>query len=95
MLITLEMAKESPIGVKMLNANLDLLSPKHCYLSSFLLQEKYKEDYSPWKNYLEILPKSYENFPIFYTEEEKKWLKGSPLLTQINDKINDISVDYN
>ncbi len=93
MLITLEMAKESPIGTKMLNANLDLLSPKHCYLSTFLLQEKIKEN-SKWLNYLNILPKSYNNFPIFFTEEENKWLIGSPFLNQIKEKINDIKKDY-
>jgi histone-lysine N-methyltransferase SETD3 len=94
MLITLEMAKESPIGQKMVNANLDLYSPKHCYLATFLLQEISKKD-SQWKLYLDILPKCNDNFPIFYTTEEKKWLSGSPFLSQINDKINDILMDYN
>lgn len=93
MLITLEMARESPIGIKMFNANLDLLSPKHCFLSTLLLQEKVKEN-SPWHHYLDILPKNFDNFPIFYTEEEKIWLEGSPFLQQINEKINDILQDY-
>jgi histone-lysine N-methyltransferase SETD3 len=36
-IITLEMAKAAPIGSKMVEAKLNLLSPKHCYLSTFLL----------------------------------------------------------
>jgi histone-lysine N-methyltransferase SETD3 len=93
MLITLEMAKESPIGNKILNANLDLLSPKHCLLSTILLQEKINND-SKWKHYIDIIPKTYNNFPMFYKPEELIELQGSPLLEQINLKINDIKSDY-
>ena len=93
-IITLEMAKEAPIGAKMVEANLDLLSPKHCFLSSYMLQEKVKPD-SFWLPYLRILPEKYSNFPIFYTEEEKEWLKGSPFLDQVKEKIDDIKEDYN
>ena len=93
MLITLEMSKESSIGQKMINANLDLYSPKHCFLSTFLLQENSKNE-SQWKIYLDMLPKNYNNFPIFYSDEEKEWLRGSPFLNQIKDKINDILMDY-
>lgn len=35
------------------------------------------------------------DFPIFFTEDEKAFLKGSPFLNQINEKIEDIKVDYN
>lgn len=94
MLITLEMAKEIPLGNKILNANLDLLSPKHCLLSIFLLNEKANTD-SKWKHYLDILPKSYHNFPVFYKSEEFKELEGSPFLQQVYQKINDIRADYN
>jgi histone-lysine N-methyltransferase SETD3 len=40
------------------------------------------------------LPKSFTNFPIFFTDEEKKWLEGSPFLDQIHEKIEDIKSDY-
>jgi len=93
-IITLEMAKATPIGQKMVAANLNLLSPKHSFLSSFILQEKAKEE-SWWKPYLDILPESYSNFPIFYTDEDKEWLTGSPFLDQVNEKIQDIEEDYN
>jgi histone-lysine N-methyltransferase SETD3 len=93
-IITLEMAKASPIGKKMVEADLDLLSPKHSFLTTFVLQEKQKE-VSFWQPYLEILPQKFRNFPIFFTEDEKEWLKGSPFLDQVNEKIDDIQVDYN
>jgi protein-histidine N-methyltransferase len=92
-IITLEMAKAAPIGFKMVQANLDLFSPKHSFLTSFILQELQKP-LSAWKPYLSILPQHYKNFPIFYTEEEKEWLAGSPFLDQIIEKISDIEEDY-
>jgi histone-lysine N-methyltransferase SETD3 len=92
-LLTLEIAKESQIGNKILNSNLDLLSPKHCFLSILLLQEKANPN-TEWKDYLDILPKQYNNFPVFYSSEEMKELEGSPCLDQIYQKINDIKFDY-
>ena len=40
------------------------------------------------------MPKSLRDFPIFFTEEEKSLLIGSPFLKQISDKIADIQTDY-
>lgn len=57
------------------------------------MQERRKEN-SEWFYYIDILPKSYSNFPIFFTEEERIWLKGSPFLDQILEKIEDIKADY-
>lgn len=64
-LITLEMAKETEVGKKITNHKLDLLSPKHSYLSTFLLREK-KNPNSFWRPYLDILPSDYNSFPIFF-----------------------------
>jgi len=84
MLITLENAKETELGKKILSIYFDLHSPKHCILTSFILLEQ-RNPHTKWKHYLEILPKNYENFPIFFTEEEKNCFKGSPFLS-INSK---------
>jgi hypothetical protein len=43
------------------------------------MQEKRKEE-SEWHIYIDILPKNLTNFPIFFTPEEKQWLRGSPFL---------------
>ena len=70
-----------------------LNSPKHCLLSTFVLYERKKLN-TKWRNYFEILPKDYTNFPIFYTQEELDLLKGSPFLSTILDKKDDIKKDY-
>ena len=94
MLITLEMAKDSLLGRKMLLSKLNLHSPKHSFLTTYILQEISNKN-SKWKPYLQILPQSYDNFPIFYTEEEKNLLIGSPFLKIIKDKLRDVEADYN
>lgn len=80
-LITLEIARESTIGLQIINNGLGLLSPKHCFLSAYLLQEKANKD-SKWKEYLNVIPAKYDNFPIFFDETEMKYLDGSPFLSK-------------
>lgn len=70
-----------------------LISPKHSFLGTYLLQEK-KKEVSFFAEYLDILPKCLNDFPIFYTEEERDLLKGSPFLQQILEKVDDIRIDY-
>lgn len=80
-IITLEMAMESPVGKKMYEKGLRnrLISPKHSFLSTFIMQERRKAD-TIWTEYIDILPKNYSNFPIFFTDDEKLLLKGSAFL---------------
>ena len=94
-IITLEMAIESPIGAKMYAKGLRqrLISPKHSFLSTFIMQER-RKDKTKWDYYIDILPKSFTNFPIFFDQEELKWLEGSAFKDQIFEKIEDIKQDY-
>jgi histone-lysine N-methyltransferase SETD3 len=95
MLISIELAKSTELGKAIASfMYTDLSSPKHCLLSSFILQEQEKGDESKWKFYLDILPKDYSNFPIFFTDEELCLLEGSPFLQQIIEKKIDIRRDY-
>ena len=87
------MAKETAVAKKLLEAKVDLLSPKHSYLSTFLLQERKNSD-SFWQPYLQILPSNYNTFPIFFNEQDLEWLKGSPFLNQVLEKRSDIKDDY-
>jgi histone-lysine N-methyltransferase SETD3 len=90
------MAMQSPIGSLMAARNFRqrLISPKHSFLSTFIMEEKRKSN-TKFMKYIDILPKGFTNFPIFYTKEERAWLDGSPFQNQISDKIKDISNDYN
>ena len=54
----------------------------------------YFEYSSPQKFYFDLLPKDFSNFPIFYTEKELEYLKGSPFLNQVLDKKIDMKIDY-
>ena len=84
-MITLRVACHTPIGKMMIDKGLGkkLLEPKISFLAIYLMQEGKKKD-SPYKEYLNMLPKSFSQFPIFFTEDEKVFLKGSPFLDQVN-----------
>jgi len=77
------MAFASPIGKQMYEKGLRqrLISPKHSFLGTYIMQERRKPDGEQgFTEYLDILPKSLRDFPIFFTEEEKALLAGSPFL---------------
>ena len=91
-LISLELALSTEYGKKIGEFMYqELASPKHCLLSSFILFEK---NNPKWKYYFDLLPKDFSNFPIFYTDAELNYLKGSPFLHQIIDKKSDMKRDY-
>lgn len=96
LLITLEMAFESPIGKLMMEKKLrpQLLSPKHTFLGTYIMQEKRKPEASFYKEYLNILPKDITEFPVFFKDEEMSWLDGSWLKDKITDKRREIKQDY-
>lgn len=91
-LISLETALETNYGKEIGKIMYtELNSPKHCLLSAFMLYELKNPKY---KYYFDLLPHDYSNFPIFYTEQELEYLKGSPFLAQIYEKKSDIKNDY-
>ena len=91
-LISLETALNTDIGKEIGKfMHKELNSPKHCLLSAFLLENLKNEK---WKFYFDLLPKDFSNFPIFYTEKELEYLKGSPFLNQIYEKKVDMKSDY-
>ena len=67
-IITLEMAMESPIGSLMAARKFRqrLVSPKHSFLATYIMEERRKPD-SFFDKFIDILPKNFDNFPIFYT----------------------------
>ena len=91
LMITLKHARNTQIGSFF--KNIDLYSPNHSLLSSFILQEILNPN-SFWKPYLDILPDTFDNFPIFYTAADEKLLEGSPFLKIIKEKRSALKEDY-
>jgi hypothetical protein len=94
MIMTSQVAMESPIGKKIVDAQLDLRS-KHSYLASYLLQEKHKGAESYWAPYIASLPQVYSNMPIFFDAATMKHLKGSFSIEKIKDRIDSLKAEYN
>lgn len=94
-LITVEMGQATEIGQIILKSDLDLDAPKHIFLMIFLLYDrKINGEKSFFKPYYDILPKTLHNIPIFWSEDELKYLEGSYLLSQIADRNEAITDDY-
>jgi histone-lysine N-methyltransferase SETD3 len=94
-LITVEMGQATPIGQAILQSDLDLDAPKHIFLMIYLLWDrKVNGPLSFFWPYYEILPKTLQNMPIFWSESELAELQGSYLLHQIADRSSAIAEDY-
>lgn len=94
-LITVEMGQATEIGQIILKSDLDLDAPKHIFLMIYLLWDrKVNGEKSFFKPYYDILPKTLSNIPIFWSDQELQYLKGSYLLTQIKDRLEAITEDY-
>jgi len=94
-LITVEMGQETPIGQAILRSDLDLDAPKHIFLMVYLLWDRRVNGArSFFHPYYEILPQTLRNMPIFWSQDELDYLKGSYLLQQIQDRNDAISEDY-
>ncbi|KAG7338099.1 rubisco LSMT substrate-binding domain containing protein [Nitzschia inconspicua] len=94
-LITVEMGQDTPIGQAILRSDLDLDAPKHIFLMIYLLWDRKVNGVNSFFHpYYEILPKTLSNMPIFWSQEELDYLKGSYLLQQIDDRNEAIAEDY-
>eukprot|EP00560_Eucampia_antarctica_P000642 CAMPEP_0197835956 /NCGR_PEP_ID=MMETSP1437-20131217/27483_1 /TAXON_ID=49252 ORGANISM="Eucampia antarctica, Strain CCMP1452" /NCGR_SAMPLE_ID=MMETSP1437 /ASSEMBLY_ACC=CAM_ASM_001096 /LENGTH=671 /DNA_ID=CAMNT_0043441771 /DNA_START=90 /DNA_END=2105 /DNA_ORIENTATION=- len=94
-LITVEMGQGTEIGQAILNSDIDLDAPKHIFLMVYILWDrKVNGEKSFFKPYYDILPKTLQNMPIFWSLEELRYLQGSYLLAQITDRNEAITEDY-
>jgi histone-lysine N-methyltransferase SETD3 len=95
-LITVETAKAHPLCQRFAASGLEreLSASKHCYLSVFLLCLRSEGLASAFAPYVAALPQSYPNMPIFWAPEELRWLSGSALLEQVEDRRRNIRCDY-
>ena len=56
-------------------------------MSLLLLEEMDKKDASFFKPFLDILPKAFKDFPVFFDEEELAYLQGCTLLKRFMDEM--------
>lgn len=93
LIMTSEVAKDSDVGKKIINSGCKLRST-HSYLAAYLCQEKAIGAKSKWAPYINCLPVHYRNMPIFFEEDELKWLRGSFSLKKIADRKEDLLAEY-
>lgn len=92
-IMTSEVARESPIGRKIIASKVELRS-KHSFLASYLLVEKARGKDSFWYPYLECLPQKYANMPLFFDEPTLAHLEGSFCLQKIAERIDGLRQEY-
>lgn len=94
MCITLDhILNKTDIGQEMVQKNLTkgtgkLFHANIAAMAMFHLTERQKGKDSYYYHHLNSMPGT-EEFPIFYNENEKANLKGSPFLTWLNEEIQD------
>jgi histone-lysine N-methyltransferase SETD3 len=92
-LITVEMGKDTPVGKLIMSSNLDLDAPKHIFLMLYMLIDRKNPD-SFFKPYYDVLPPTLHNMPIFWDKDELRYMEGSYLLSQIDERNHAIESDY-
>ncbi|KAJ1430215.1 hypothetical protein B484DRAFT_396031 [Ochromonadaceae sp. CCMP2298] len=92
-LITVEMGKETHVGKAILSSRIELDAPKHIFLMIFMLLDRKKAD-SFFQPYYDILPETLSNMPIFWDAGELKFLEGSYMLEQVDERNVAIEADY-
>lgn len=94
LLITVNMGMETALGKKILASRYELDAGNHIYLVIYLLLDGEKGN-SFFKPYYDILPIMLDGIPIFWNKDELRYLNGSYLLNQIEEKKREIEKDYN
>jgi protein-histidine N-methyltransferase len=95
------MGQLTDVGSRVRAAEHELIVPNHTFVIIYLLETGARYWAKPgrrctsfFKPYYDILPRSFDSFPIFWTEDEIKWLEGSVLQEQIRDRKENILFDY-
>lgn len=57
--------------------------------------DELQNPHSEYKKWLDIIPKRATSHPMFFTEEERKWLKGSSTLEILNIDKGQVQLFYN
>jgi len=92
-IITSNLSMNSDICTEIKLSGVEIRS-KHTYLASFLLQERDRKRESKWFPYIDILPKSFSNIPLFFDRKQLEGLKGSLSLQKIQDRHDSLRAEY-
>ncbi len=84
-LILDDTARNSTIGRALQMSNCQPWS-SHSYIASFLLEQKALGKDSFWYPYMQVLPAKVD-LPMYYSADERKWLKGSHVLNVIKEQV--------
>ncbi len=93
LIITPQSGRETAIGKLIQAAKLKLNWEYLIYITVFLMVQ-FHDEKSWWKPYMDVYPKAVDNFPMFYTEEEKAMLKGSPMADHVASEVKEIQEEY-
>ena len=89
------MGQKTSVGSRVHNdPTCHIIVPAHTQVIIYLL-ENLNDKECFFKPYFDILPATFNSFPIFWNEEEMTWLEGSDLVRQIEDRKANIAADYN
>jgi histone-lysine N-methyltransferase SETD3 len=78
-LLTVERARASPVGRRLAAAGVD---DERVALAACLLEEQRTRS-SPWRPYLDLLPRSYAHMPALFGEDDLALLRGSMCVEMI------------
>lgn len=92
-LITDDMARRTAVGRRLDKYSSRLSVPNHCQVLVFMLMSRKRGD-SFYQPYYDILPESFDNFPIFWDKDKMAWLSGSTLVDEIRDRRKNMRNDY-
>lgn len=93
-LITDTMATKAKTGKILLRSQEKLAALAHCQLSVFLLEDMERGKNSRYHAYYASLPKNLPQHALFWTSEEKKFLRGSCFLDDVHSFEIMVENDY-
>jgi hypothetical protein len=86
------MGEKSPWGKKVSQNSTGISGINLVYICLYIIQDmEYENKFEP---YYKILPKKFNNFPIFWSPAERKYLENSYLLKEIDIRKNILLKDY-
>ena len=86
------LGEKSPWGKKVSQDTTGISGLNLVYICLYIIQDMdHKNKFGP---YYKILPKKFDNFPIFWSPAEKKYLENSYLLTEIDIRKEILVKDY-